>query len=83
MSKYDWELFHLKEKVLERDKGCVWCGVSLDRFTVTADHLIPKSKGGETALENIGACCRGCNGEKGDRTPLEYINYRLDKEVRM
>ena len=32
-----------------------------------ADHIIPRSKGGPTVLQNLALSC-GCNGYKGDRT---------------
>jgi len=35
------------------------------------DHLLPRSRGGETTWENVVTACRTCNMRKGDRTPDE------------
>ena len=32
------------------------------------DHVIPRSKGGDTSWENVVACCATCNRRKGDRS---------------
>jgi 5-methylcytosine-specific restriction endonuclease McrA len=38
---------------------------------MTLDHVIPRSRAGETAWENLVACCHRCNNRKGNRTPEE------------
>ena len=54
--------------VLRRDaQRCGYCGSSAS----TIDHVIPKSRGGKDAWENLVACCLRCNNAKGDRTPGE------------
>ena len=35
------------------------------------DHVVPKSRGGLHAWENVVAACRRCNAKKEDRTPAE------------
>jgi 5-methylcytosine-specific restriction endonuclease McrA len=58
--------------VLLRDNcTCQYCGVAPGRGGLTLDHLVPRSRGGETAWDNVVACCRPCNTRKGDRTPEE------------
>ncbi|MGH2905509.1 MAG: HNH endonuclease [Solirubrobacterales bacterium] len=44
---------------------CQYCG---KRGSLTMDHVIPRSKGGDTSWENVVACCAGCNRRKGDRS---------------
>lgn len=44
---------------------CQYCG---RRGSLTMDHVIPRSKGGDTSWENVVACCAGCNRRKGDRS---------------
>lgn len=42
---------------------CQYCGAGAESI----DHVIPRSKGGEHAWENVVAACRPCNLRKGDR----------------
>ena len=42
---------------------CQYCGANAESI----DHVIPRSKGGEHAWENVVAACRPCNVHKGDR----------------
>jgi HNH endonuclease len=56
----------LSAAVLNRDNYvCRYCG---GRAT-TADHVVPKSKGGSDAMSNLVAACRSCNSGKRDRSP--------------
>lgn len=43
---------------------CVTCGGHED---LCCDHIIPESKGGPTAFENLQSMCRPCNSKKGAR----------------
>lgn len=54
--------------VLRRDgHRCAYCGSS----ATTVDHVLPRSRGGLDAWDNLVACCVRCNNRKGDRTPQE------------
>lgn len=54
--------------VLRRDgHRCAYCG----KTAATIDHVLPRSRGGHDAWENLVACCLRCNNAKGDRTPSE------------
>ena len=57
--------------VLRRDRHrCVICHASpaTQRHCVLhIDHLIPRAKGGPTALPNLRVLCGSCNGKKGAR----------------
>ena len=62
--------------ILERDGAeCVWCRrpVDVGRVAATTEHLVPRIKGGPSWIENEVAACRRCNGERGHRTPGEWI----------
>jgi hypothetical protein len=63
--------------ILERDgPECVWCRRSVDVGLVaaTTEHIVPRIKGGPSWIENEVAACRRCNGERGHRTPGEWID---------
>ena len=54
--------------VFVRDEGsCQYCGRSAENV----DHVVPRSRGGPHAWENVVASCRRCNSRKKDRTPDE------------
>ena len=44
---------------------CVYCGDTGGRLTL--DHVVPRSKGGESIWENVVTACAPCNLRKGDR----------------
>jgi 5-methylcytosine-specific restriction endonuclease McrA len=48
---------------------CVYCGASGGRLTL--DHVVPKSRGGESVWENVVTSCAPCNLRKGNRLPHE------------
>ena len=55
--------------VFLRDKfECQYCG---DGSDLTFDHLVPRSKGGQTTWENIITACAPCNMRKGGRLMRE------------
>ena len=59
-----------RKAVLARDSWtCQYCGESKPGMTI--DHVIPRSRGGQSVWENIVAACGGCNRRKGDRLPHE------------
>ena len=53
---------------------CVYCGTSGGRLTL--DHVVPRSKGGESIWENVVTACAPCNLRKGDRS-LEQVGMEL------
>ena len=60
------------------DWTCQYCGA---RSNLTVDHVIPRSKGGQSVWENIVASCAPCNRRKGDRTPRQ-ANMRPRQDPR-
>jgi 5-methylcytosine-specific restriction endonuclease McrA len=55
--------------VFLRDKFmCQYCGSNDD---LTFDHVIPRSKGGQTTWDNVVAACSPCNLTKGGAMPKE------------
>lgn len=57
---------------------CVFCGARAE----TADHLLPKSRGGPTTLENMRPCCLLCNQAKANLTPVEWLGSLCPDEYR-
>ncbi|MFM8946895.1 MAG: HNH endonuclease [Actinomycetota bacterium] len=63
--------------ILQRDgASCDWCRRELEVGLVeaTTEHLVPRIKGGPSVIENEIAACRRCNGQRGHRTPAEWID---------
>ncbi len=44
---------------------CVYCGNTGGRLTL--DHVVPRSRGGDSVWENVVTACAPCNLRKGDR----------------
>ena len=58
--------------ILIRDRHtCQYCGLRLARLQLNLDHVIPRSRGGQTTWENVVASCHICNRRKGGRVPEE------------
>jgi 5-methylcytosine-specific restriction endonuclease McrA len=61
-----------RKNILMRDRyTCQYCLRSLPSGELTLDHVMPRSRHGETTWENLVACCHRCNNRKGSRTPEE------------
>lgn len=61
-----------RKNIMMRDRyTCQYCLRALPSGELTLDHVIPRSRSGETAWENLVACCNPCNNRKGNRTPEE------------
>lgn len=57
-----------RRAVFARDEyRCQYCGDRADSI----DHVVPRSRGGIDAWDNLAAACRPCNAHKRDRTPDE------------
>ncbi len=56
-----------KKVVAERANGCCEYCRSQVRFAIqpfSIEHIIPRSAGGETVLDNLALSCQGCNNHK-------------------
>lgn len=61
-----------RKNILMRDRyTCQYCHKTLPSSEMTLDHVIPRSRAGESTWENLVACCHRCNNRKGSRTPDE------------
>ena len=72
-----------RKNILLRDRNtCQYCSVVLPSSELTLDHVIPRSRGGNSTWENLVACCHGCNRRKGNRMLHELDDMKLLKEPR-
>ncbi|MDH7569669.1 MAG: HNH endonuclease [Armatimonadota bacterium] len=69
-----------RRSIFARDNyTCQYCGESGKEMTI--DHVVPRRMGGGDTWENLVACCRRCNGKKGDKS-LAQAGMRLLREPR-
>ena len=62
----------LRHIVKGRDKAtCQYCGRPAPKGEV--DHVLPLSRGGTDALDNLVWTCKDCNRAKGDSTLREWV----------
>src|SRR5919201_5530569 len=67
-----------KKNILRRDGyTCQYCNRRGERLTV--DHVVPRSRGGDTTWTNVVAACLRCNLKKGNRL-LDDAGMRLLRE---
>ena len=61
------------------DHTCLYCGEQFWDFDLTRDHVIPVSRGGADAWDNVVTACRPCNQRKADRSleECEAIGIQL------
>ena len=55
---------------------CQYCGSGEE---LTFDHLLPRSKGGQTNWNNVVTACSSCNVQKGGRL-LKHSGMSLNQE---
>jgi 5-methylcytosine-specific restriction endonuclease McrA len=58
---------------------CQYCGSEGGKLTL--DHIVPRSRGGESVWENVVTSCSPCNLRKGNRT-LDEAGMRLHAHPR-
>ena len=59
-----------RKNILQRDSNrCQYCG--LQKKSLSIDHVIPRSRGGQDCWENVITACLACNIQKGNKTPEE------------
>ncbi len=64
----------IKNRLYKKQKGlCAGCGKKFDIVNFEIDHIIPKSKGGESYYENLQLVCRNCNSVKSDKTIEDLV----------
>jgi hypothetical protein len=69
---------YVEELVKERDKNCVYCGISFTNSTLTHksrptwEHIINDIR--INGPENIALCCGSCNASKGSKLLNDWLN---------
>jgi 5-methylcytosine-specific restriction endonuclease McrA len=62
------------DDVIERDGGrCAWCGAEPWRRDLTLEHVLPRSGGGVTTVDNALVACRRCNRDRGSKPVVAYV----------
>ena len=61
---------------------CQYCNRTLPTAQLSLDHVIPRSRGGETSWSNVVCCCLNCNTTKGNKTPSEAGMKLICKPVK-
>ena len=61
-----------RRNIFARDRNrCQYCGKRFPTSELSLDHVVPRSRGGKMAWENVVCACVGCNVRKGGRLPRE------------
>jgi 5-methylcytosine-specific restriction endonuclease McrA len=69
-----------RHTIFARDEHCCqYCGRRLPASQLSLDHVLPRSRGGDTSWENVVCACLTCNIRKGGRTPQE-AHMRLSRK---
>ena len=68
-----------RKNILMRDNyTCQYCGRVFPPQELTLDHIVPRSRNGDSSWDNLVTCCRSCNNRKSDQSP-EAAGMRLLK----
>lgn len=69
-----------RRTIYRRDNNtCQYCNSKPGVSLLSIDHVIPRSQGGKSTLENCVLACVTCNGKKANRTP-EQARMKLLKQ---
>jgi 5-methylcytosine-specific restriction endonuclease McrA len=61
-----------RKNLIRRDHStCQYCGKQPGQAQLSVDHVIPRSKGGETSWANCVLACLRCNHRKGNKLASE------------
>lgn len=66
-----YTLADIANQLKSQHSKCYYCGVNLDDI-YTIEHVVPLSRGGSNAPDNIVISCPHCNFSKGTKLPHEW-----------
>lgn len=73
LSERDWRRMYKAEALAVQDRRCAYCYSELTRKDATADHVVARSRGGQTQRINIKAACDRCNRLKGSMGERAFV----------
>lgn len=87
LSDYDkqvrQEVHFSRRNLYKRDEmTCQYCGKRPGINGLNVDHVLPRSKGGESSWTNCVLSCIDCNSRKANRTPKEAHMKLLKQPVK-
>jgi len=72
-----------RRNIYARDENtCQYCGRRFATVDLSLDHVVPRSRGGGAAWENLVVACHRCNRRKDNRTPGEAGMRLIRRPVR-
>ena len=72
--------YEIREYLLEKfNRTCMYCGKT--DIPLEIEHIIPKSRGGSSRVDNLGISCHSCNQDKGNLTAEEFGYPDIQKQV--
>ncbi len=72
-----------RRNVFKRDRyTCQYCGTQPGTDELTIDHVLPRSRGGQSTWTNCVLACFQCNKRKADRTPEQAGMHLKKRPVR-
>jgi len=63
-------------------RRCQYCGAEPPMDEITIDHIVPRSKGGQSVFKNCVLACIACNLKKGNKM-LDQTGMRLRRMKRL
>lgn len=69
---YKGEYLAIRRQVLQEERACAFCGAP----SVTVDHIVPVSRGGSHARENLRALCKPCHDRRSRAQTIEAAGKR-------
>jgi 5-methylcytosine-specific restriction endonuclease McrA len=72
-----------RRNIYARDSNrCQYCGRRFPTSELTLDHIVPRSRGGESTWTNTVCACVACNVRKGGRPPWEAAMKLIRKPTK-